>query len=223
MKWALLALLFVFLMLVISGTERFVDTEFKSGGATGVATSVTRPCECSSGKMCESKCQAWESKVNAHAPSGAITKDYISVLDAFYDTVYNPATTKPTEKQVNTFLGSSAGTVAGVDLPSLKRMIMDGFHIDSETTAAAGELASQKFIPDDSILEDIMARDEVRTRTEGDYTPAVPKSSTRFSEGDYAPVTQTSPIHPDQEDDSGSTSWKGVRPASVPASAENVI
>jgi hypothetical protein len=221
MKWALLAVLIVFLLFVLSSVERFVDTEFKSGGTTGVATAVQRPCSCTS-PMCNPECRAWESKVNAAAPTGAVTSDYIAVLAAFYDTVYNPATTKPTEARVNTFLASSAGTVAGVDLPSLKRIIMDGFHIDSSTTAAANELAGQNFVPNIAILEDIMARDEVRTRVEGGYTPAVGKSSTRFSEGEYAPVTQTNPNYPGEWDD-GSTTWKGPRPASVCACAENIM
>ena len=221
MKWALLAGLIVFLLFILGGVERFVDTEFKSGGRTGVATAVQRPCSCTSA-MCNPECRVWESKVNAAAPSGAVTSDYIAVLAAFYDTVYNPATTKPTEAQVNTFLASSAGTVAGVDLPSLKRIIMDGFHIDSGTTAAANELAGQNFVPNVAILEDIMARDEVRTRTEGGYTPAVGKLSPRFSEGEYAPVTQTNPNYPGEWDD-GSTTWKGPRPASVCACAENIM
>ena len=221
MKWALLALLVVFLVLLITGTERFVDTEFTSGGVTGTATAVQRPCSCS-GVACESKCRAWESKVNAVAPTGAVTSDYITVLAAFYDTVYEPATTKPTEAQVDTFLASSAGTVSGVNVPALKRILMDGFHIDSGMTAAAGEYASQNFAPNTAILEDKMGRDEVRTRTERRYTPAVSKSSTRFSEGDYAPVSQTNPIYPGQWDD-GSTTWKGPRPASVCACAENIM
>ena len=222
MKWALIGLLVVLLVLVISGTERFVDTEFKSGGATGEARAVQRPCSCASSAMCNTECRAWESKVKANAPSDAVVGDYISVLAAFYDTVYNPATTKPTERQVNTFLASSAGTVAGVDIPSLKRIIMDGFHIDSGKTAATAELESQNFIPDAAFLEDIMARDEVRTREEGGYNPAVSKTSIQFSEGDYAPVSQTKPIYPGQWDD-GSTKWKGPRPASVCPCAENIM
>ena len=224
MKWALLAALVVaaFLIWTVVSTERFVDKEFKSGGTTGVATAVTKPCACS-GSTCSSDCMAWESKVKAIAPSGAITTDYISVLAAFYDTVYNPAETKPTAAQVDTFLASSAGTVAGVDTPSVKRIIMDAFHIDSGISAAVSEMKSQNFSPDKALLEDKMARDEVRTREEEKYNPAVPQTSSRFSEGDYAPVTQTKPIHPNEENDGGSTSWKGVRPASVPASAENVM
>ena len=144
------------------------------------------------------------------------------MLAAFYDTVYNPAETKPTAAQVDTFLASSAGTVAGVDTPSVKRIIMDAFHIDSGISAAVSEMKSQNFSPDKALLEDKMARDEVRTREEEKYNPAVPQTSSRFSEGDYAPVTQTKPIHPGQWDD-GSTTWKGSRPASVCACAENVM
>jgi hypothetical protein len=221
MKWALLALLGVLLVFVLTSTERFVDTEFKSGGTTGDATAVQKPTPCS-GTVCSASSRAWESKVNAIAPTGAVTSDYIGVLAAFYDTVYNPATTKPTEAQVDTFLASSDATVSGVNIPALKRIIMDGFHIDSSTTAAANEYASQNFKPDTAILEDKMGRDEVRTRGEGGYNPAVSKSSTRFSEGDYAPVTQTNPIYPGQWDD-GSTTWKGPRPASVCACAENIM
>ena len=161
--------------------------------------------------------------MNAAAPTGAVSGDYISVLAAFFDTVYDPAETKPTEAQVDTFLASSAGTVAGVNVPAVKRILMDGFHIDSGMTAAQSEYASQNFKPDTALLEDKMARDEVRTRTADKYKPAVPKLSTRFSEGDYAPVTQTKPLHPNEEKDGKSKSWRGVRPASVPASAENVM
>lgn len=227
MKWALLAVvgLVLFLIWFISTTEHFVDPEFTSGGSAGTASSVQRPCACpsSASVTCPSACKAWESKVDSLAPSGAVTSDYISVLAEFFDSVYAPAETKPTEAQVNTFLASPAGTVAGVDTPSLKRILMDGFHIDSSTTAAQMEAKSQNFAPDTSILEDKMGHDEVRTREEEKYKPAVPQTSSRFSEGDYAPVTQTKPLHPNEENDRGSTSWTGVRPASVPASAENVM
>jgi hypothetical protein len=160
--------------------------------------------------------------VTANAPSGAVTEDYISVLAAFFDRVYDPATTKPTAAQVDTFLASSAGTVAGVDVPSVRRIIMDAFHIEAGITSAVSELASQNFAPETALLEDKMARDEVRTREENQYNPAVPKTSARFSEGDYAPVTQTNPIYPGEWDD-GSTTWKGPRPASVCPCAENIV
>jgi hypothetical protein len=226
MKWTLLGLLALVLFLAwTSGTiERYVDAEFTSGGTTGSASAVTRPCGCpnTASVACPVSCKAWESKVSANAPTGAVSADYISVLAAFFDTVYDPAETKPTEAQVDTFLASSAGTVSGVNVPSVKRIIMDAFHIDSGMTAAASEYASQNFKPDTAILEDKMGRDEVRTRRENRYRPAVPKSSTRFSEGDYSPVRQTNPIYPGQWDD-GSTTWKGPRPASVCACAENIM
>jgi len=222
MKWVFIAVVAViFLLAWFRSTERFVDTEFKSGGVTGTPSAVTKPCVCS-GSTCPSDCKAWESKVTAIAPSNAVVSDYISVLAAFYDTVYNPSTTKPTAAQVDTFLASPAGTVSGVDISSLRRIIMDGFHIESGTTTVTSELASQNFIPEASLLEDKMAVDEIGVRKENTYTPAVSKSSTRFSEGDYAPVTQTNPIYPGQWDD-GSTTWKGPRPASVCACAENIM
>jgi hypothetical protein len=223
MKWAsLVALgLVVILAYALLNREHFVDTEFKSGGTTGIATALTRPCVCS-GPACPSACGAWESKVEAVAPIGSSTSDYISVLAAFFDNVYNPAETKPTAAQVDTFLASPAGTVAGVDRSSVKQIIMDGFRIESGITSVASELAGQNFSPNISILEDKMARDEVRTRKEGGYKPAVPRTSSQFSEGDYAPITQTNPNYPGEWDD-GSTTWKGPRPASVCACAENVM
>jgi len=194
--------------------ERFTDTEF---------TNVTRPCTCpSSGACTDSACVAWDSKVEALAPSGASNGDYIAVLQAFYDTVYKPSELKPTEAQVDTFLASSAATVSGVDGPSLKRIIIDAFHIEQTGTAASREDKSQNFKPSDADLAPNMGRDEVRTREEGGYVGANPVLSSRFSEGDYAPVTQTNPLHPGEWDD-GSKNWKGPRPASVCACAENVM
>jgi hypothetical protein len=224
MKWALLAATGVILILlfVFLNTEHFTDTEF---------TNVTQPCLCATplemdkhteSTACDPKCLAWSSKVTALAPTNAVVADYISVLQAFYSDVYVPAPTKPTEAQVDSFLASSAGTVAGVDSPSLKRIIMDGFHIESSLTAAQKEEKSQNFKPSDVNLTPDMGRDEVRTREEGGYTGANPNPSIRFSEGEYAPVKQTKPLNPGQWED-GSTMWKGPRPASVCPCAENIM
>jgi hypothetical protein len=213
MKWAILAALVILLfLLVATSTESFTDQEF---------TNVTRPCVCS-GPSCPSTCNAWESKVKSLAPMGASTASYISVLSAFYDTVYMPSETKPTEAQVATFLSSPAGTVAGVDVPAIKRILMDGFHIEASGTAASREDKTQMFKPSDANLAPDMGRDEVRTREEGGYKGANQVLSTKFSEGDYAPVTQTEPLHPGEWDD-GTTQWKGPRPASVCPCAENVM
>ena len=222
MKWALLSALVILLfLLVATSTESFTDTEFTSGGKTGVASGVSRPCVCT-GPTCPSACKAWESKVSALAPTGAVVSDYIAVLTAFYDSVYNPATTKPTEAQVDTFLASPAGTVSGVDRSSVKTILMDGFHITASGTAASREGKTQMFVPSDKNLAPDMGRDELRTREEAGYTGANQTLSTKFSEGNYAPITQTEPLNPGQWDD-GSTQWKGPRPASVCPCAENVM
>lgn len=213
MKWALLAVFVgILLYTYLCSTEYFTDTEF---------INVKRPCKCG-GLVCPSECSAWESKIGALAPTGYVTADYITVLAAFYDSVYVPAASKPTEAQVNTFLASSAGTVAGVDIPSMKRIIMDGFHINSATTAAQNEEASMKFKPSGENLEPEMGRDEFRIRMEDAYFGANPSPSTRFSEGDYAPVSQSKPRNPGQWED-GSMMWKGPRPASVCPCAENIM
>jgi len=213
MTWVLIALALL-LLLFISQVEHFTDTEF---------TNVTRPCACpSTGPCINSGCKAWESRVGAVAPSNAVVSDYIAVLAAFYDTVYVPSATKPTEAQVTTFLSSSAGTVAGVDSSSIKKLIMDGFHIDKTGTAAANEEKTQMFKPSDENLAPKDGRDEVRTREEDGYTPADSTISTRFAEGEYEPVTQSNPINPGMWND-GSKNWKGPRPASVCACAENVM
>jgi len=218
MKWALLALIVGLLLaaMVAQSTEYFTDPEF--------TPSVQRPCSCT-GKtpgMCDSACTAWESKVTAIAPSNAVVADYIAVLAAFYDTMYSPAATKPTEAQVDTFLASSAGTVAGVDGASVKTILMDGFHIEQTGTAASREEKSQMFKPSDKNLAPDMGRDELRTRAEDAYSGANPTPSTQFSEGDYGPVDQSMPIKPGQWDD-GSMMWKGPRPASVCPCAENIM
>lgn len=220
MKWVIVAILALLLLAVVT-RETFTDTEY---------VNVTRPCWCSSGSniaplrssACEPKCSVWVSKIESTAPTGASVGDYIAVLQTFYDSVYKPAPMKPTEGQVDTFLASSAGTVSGVDSPSLKRIIMDGFHIEKRGTAASREDKSQMFKPSDANLAPDMGRDEVRTRKEGGYTGANPMLSTMFSEGDYAPVTQTAPLNPGQWDD-GTMMWKGPRPASVCPCAENVM
>lgn len=218
MKWALLALIVGLLLaaMVAQSTEYFTDPE--------LTPSVKRPCSCTGTTpgLCDSPCMAWESRITAIAPSGAAKADYIAVLAAFYDTVYSPATTKPTEANVDTFLASSAGTVAGVDRASVKTIIMDGFHIDETGTAASREEKSQMFKPSNENLAPSMGRDELRTRTEDAYSGANPTPSTRFSEGDYAPINQSEPIRPGQWED-GSMLWKGPRPASVCACAENIV
>jgi hypothetical protein len=215
MKWVYLLAGGLILLICLFARERFVDTEFKSGGV-GVSKSVEKPCMCPlSGPCLDSNCKAWESKVSAQAPSSADRAAYISVLANFYDTIYTPSPTKPTEAQVDTFLASSAGTVNGVDIPSLKRILVDGFHIDRSSTAAQREEKTQMFKPSEENLAPKMGVDQVRHRKEKEYVGATPVVSTMFSEGPYAPVTQTEPLN--------ASRWEGPRPAAVYPSAENVI
>jgi hypothetical protein len=221
MKWALLALGVLLVVLLLRSTEHFKDPEYTNG---------TRPCFCptndqslpSAAQPCDPSCAAWDSKIEALAPIGANNSDYVTVLQAFYDQVYVPTPSRPTEAQVNTFLASPAGTVAGVDNAAVKRIMMNAFHIQGSLTAAQSEEASQNFKPVDADLAPEMGRDEVRTRKEDQYVAANPKPSTRLSEGDYAPVTQSKPLNPGQWED-GSTMWKGPRPASVCPCAENIM
>ena len=218
MKRAVLLALLLLLIAVFAAqtTEYFTDPD----------QPVSRPCQCT-GTWCPPKCnmassRSWKSKMDAQAPMGYVADDYIAVLTAFYDTVYDPAGVKPTEAQVNTFLASSAGTVSGVDRSVVKEIILDAFHLDRVGTAASREEKSQMFKPSDENLAPDMGRDELRTRAEDDYNPANVTPSTKFSEGNYAPIKQTKPTNPGQWDD-GSMLWKGPRPASVCPCAENIM
>uniref|UniRef100_A0A6C0AJ61 Uncharacterized protein n=1 Tax=viral metagenome TaxID=1070528 RepID=A0A6C0AJ61_9ZZZZ len=233
MKWAIAAagVIVLFLLAVLLNTEHFTDTDY---------TNVTQPCYCPTpvdmstntvSTACDPQCLVWDNKINALAPTGANNSDYVTVLRAFYSTVYVPSPTRPTEAQVDTFLASSAGTVAGVDVPSVKRIIMDGFHIQPSKTADQRSDQDTNFKPDTGILEATAPSatgyappfDEVRTRAEDSYTGANPSPSTRFSEGNYAPLpAPTQPNKPGDWDDPAIT-WKGSHPAAVSASAENIM
>jgi hypothetical protein len=211
MRWVylLIALYMAIMLCMVSASrEGFTDPDQR----------VRAPCVCDSSttQMCPNACQVWESKITALAPSDAYAPDYISVLSQFYTTIYLPASSKPTEAIVDTFLASPAGTVSGVDTASLKLLIMDGFHIDGSGRS------DQNFEPSDAALAPKMGVDEVRTRKEGSYITANPVTSAKFSEGPYAPVTQSNPLNPGQWED-GTSSWKGPRPASVCPCAENVM
>ena len=108
-EWFALAL---FLLIVVwSLRETFVDTEYKSGGAVGVATAVQRPPDDIKSPLYA----VWKSKIDAQAPIGANDADYIKAVQMFYDTVYSPATTKPTTADIEKFLNSSAILALPVD------------------------------------------------------------------------------------------------------------
>lgn len=220
MKWVLLALAVVLFFWSIR--ERFVDTEFKSttDGSTkygvagvGVAKGVTRPSTDSA---------VWKSKVDALAPVGASESDYIDLLANFFDKVYDPATTKPTVTQVNSFLESPDGKRPGVDPAALRSIIMSAFHIDSGMTAAQKEEKQSNFKPSEAI-QPKDGIDEVRTRKERDYRPADTRMG-ELPEGRYAPVEQQEKPRHSGEFDDNSISWRGGSFSGVgPARSKNVL
>jgi hypothetical protein len=171
--WWLLLLLLVAL-LVMTGVERFTEP------AGGFAV-VTRP----------DKSTLWSSKVVANTPFGTEVPPYIDALAAFYDKVYIPAPSRPKESDVDIFVATA---YPGTDPVSLKTIIMEAYHIDAAEGKAAGEQKQVKFEPSARLLAPKDGVDEVRVRTEDEYTPA--DTDGPFTEsglGKLAPTPQTIP------------------------------
>ena len=191
-EWFALA---VFLILVAwSLRETFVDTEFKSStegnakfgvGSAGVATAVQRPPEDPKSPIYA----VWKSKIDAQVPIGANDDDYMKAIRAFYDKVYEPATTKPTVADIERFLASSDVTGTPIDPGALRVVLADGFHIQPEGSAAAREREQVNFSPSKA-LEPGGGRDQVYTRKEENYNPADPRKGGPLPEGYYAPLVQ---------------------------------
>jgi len=179
----LVALLLLALYLLVLGThECFVDTEF---------TNVTRP-DLNNG--------AWKSKIDAQAPIGGDDEAYIKSLQAFYDNVYVPSPTKPTTKDVESFLAGPNVAGKPIDTEAMRLILVDAFHIESTQTSAEKEKAQIKFDVDAAALEPQNGRDEVRVRSEANYFPADPIFG-KLPEGNYAPVNQQAkPRHPGFKD-----------------------
>jgi hypothetical protein len=131
----------------------------------------------------------WKSKVDAQVPIGANDEDYIKVIRAFYDKVYQPSPTKPTTTDIETFLKSPDVAGLPLDTNSLRLILASGFHIQSTETAAAREERQTKFTPSKN-LEPSMGRDEVFTRDELDYRPSDPRANGPLPEGHYKPIKQ---------------------------------
>lgn len=185
--WILLVL--VVLLFLHGCREYFTDREF---------TNVTRPCGCPSEGGCPPGCSSWQSKITSIAPSTGTSQStaapYVPILQSFYDTVYVPATDKPTEAQVDTFV-SSSGTV--VDSGSLKTIIMDAFHIDPKVGKAASGASEKGAFTPSGRLQPPDGRDEVYGYQEqASYYPTDMSDASRHSEGTYAPVHQTTPRRP---------------------------
>ena len=191
-EWIALAVFVLVLMWTLR--ETFVDTEFKSSttgaaaygvAGAGVATAVQRPPSDPKSPIYA----VWKSKIDAQVPIGANDDDYIKVIQAFYDKVYNPASTKPTTADIEAFLAGPDVTGRPLDTSALRLIIADGFHIHPGGSAVAREQEQVKFSPSKN-LEPGGARDEVRTREEEDYTPADSKIGGPLPEGYYAPLRQ---------------------------------
>jgi len=191
-EWFALTL---FLLLVVwSVRETFVDMEFKStteGAAkygvagVGVATGVQRPPD----DVKSPVYAVWKSKVDAQVPIGSNSADYIKAIQAFYDKVYEPATSKPTIADIERFLAGPDVANKPMDPSALRVILAEGFHIQPGGTAAAREQGQIKFSPS-TALEPGDGRDQVYTRTEDPYMPADTRTGGPVPEGYYAPLVQ---------------------------------
>lgn len=182
--WILVAIALLF---IFTFRESFTDTEF---------TNVTRP------SLDEG---SWLSKIDAQAPLGANDRDYIMVLQAFYDKVYKPSPTKPTIKDIEAFLAGPDVVGQPIDTAAIRKIISSAFHIESGITAAAKEDQQVRFKPSKA-LEPSDGVDQVYFRTEEVYRP----SDTRIGllpEGQYAPVPQQLKPRRPGERDYNTTSW----------------
>jgi hypothetical protein len=196
-----------FLLFALHYRESFTDPEECT--VTGIDRSG-RPCV---PKLTRPSMQdpTWRSKVDAEAPIGGNDEDYMKALQAFYDKVYVPATTRPKDTDVEAFLKTADAQFAGVDPVSLRRMIANGFKVELSGTAVAreqkqavttGALAGFS----GSELQPGNARDEVYTRDEELYIPADTRLG-EVPEGILDPVPQLEPNKPGEYDDK-STSWR---------------
>jgi len=156
----------------------------------------------------------WKSKIDAEAPIGANDDDYIAVLQKFYDNVYNPSPTNPTDADVDKFVKGPDANVPGVDPNALRKIIADAFHTQSTKTAAQKEQEQITFQPSEEALEPQEGRDEVFTRTESGYMPADTRQGD-FSEGVYAPTVQQEKPRRPMEYNDYSASWHAGQFAAV--------
>lgn len=171
------------LLLVLQARENFTDTEF---------TNVVRPDASKQGDV-----GGWKSKILSAAPRGYDETEYLTAITAFYDKVYVSAQVKPTAADVDAFLLSSS-VPASVDKPSLKAILIDGFHVEGTGDKEKGqlntsadprvhlELLGDSLAPGNNDIEWV---DEVNTRAQDSYTSSDPVAG-MTSEGNYAPVTQ---------------------------------
>lgn len=197
--WVLLAI--AILLLLWSVRERYVDPERR----------VTRP-SLSDG--------TWQSKIDAESPVDSDDTLYVGVLQKFYDNVYVPAKTKPTDAKVEAFLKSADAQVVGVETAPLRRIILSSFSIERTTTAAGREEKQVRFQPT-AAINPRMGVDPL-AREEKDYVPADGRPGD-VSEGVYAPIEQQDQPRNPGDWDNRSTSWTDAQFANVCPCAKNVV
>lgn len=197
--WILIAI--AVLLLVWGVRERYTDPERR----------VTRP------SLTDA---TWRSKVDAESPVDSDDAKYIEVLQKFYDIVYVPSPTKPTDRQVEDFLASTDAKIPGVEPEPLRRIIVSSFSIERTVTAAGREQKQVKFQPTAAIVPRLAV--DPLSRPEGVYTPADPRVG-ELPEGIYAPVTPSEEPTRSGEWDDKSTSWSSAQFASVCPCAKNVL
>lgn len=197
--WILLAI--VVLLLLWRLREGYVDPERR----------VTRP------SLSDA---TWRSKIDAESPVDSDDNLYVGVLQKFYDNVYVPAQTKPTDTKVEEFLRSADAQVSGVETAPLRRIIISSFSIERTVTAAGREEKQVRFQPT-AAINPRMGVDPLE-REEKPYTPVDGRTGD-LPEGVYAPVEQQDEPRNAGYYDDKSTSWTDAQFASVCPCAKNVV
>lgn len=143
----------------------------------------------------------WQSKIDAFSKLNADDMAYFRAIQSFYETVYVPAQTKPTDTDVEAFLQTPAGNREGVEVGILRKLLASAFRVELTATAAARE--ARETVTTGALagftgsnLQPGNARDQVYTRVEEIYSPADTTQSDRAAEGVYEETTQTTPRRP---------------------------
>lgn len=173
----------------------------------------------------------WLSRIDAQVPFNPNYRDYITTIQAFYDKVYAPSSTRPTDKQVEAFLQGPDLQGKQVDKDGLRKILVSSFKVDVTTTAAAREEKQQNFKPSDALQPNDGVLELWKTLTiRGGYKPADSsppvEDQAPMPEGVYEPISQTRPLRDGQQRQENSTSWTAVSPYNVCLSGpctENVL
>lgn len=207
MPWLLIAI--ALLLFALSFREFYQDPD----------SPVTRP----TGDR--KKDQAWYSKIDSQAPIDGNDAEYIRVITRFYDEVYAPAETRPTQTDLNNFVAglpapfnpamNAVGT-PNANHRAIKEILETGFRIGRAGTAAAREEA--ELVTTGALagfkgenLQPSDGYDQVYGhRTQDLYVPADNRPATELPEGEYPPTKQYDPRRPGSPSPR-EVSWTGAR------------